>query len=154
MGVRVIKGIYVSVWTQQRHRDLSNSEHGGLICFCWELHREGRTVIDRPKYDAKWIGHNLKRLRLAKKLTVDEVRRYLGVGSVQAVYKYEEGKSYPPADTMFALMQLYEADLYDILCGCDQRPCIPEMVVTKAQWRSRMSRCIYFCGIYVGRMAG
>ena len=111
-------------------------------------------MIDRPKYDAKWIGHNLKRLRLAKKLTVDEVRRYLGVGSVQEVYKYEEGKSYPPADTMFALMQLYEADLYDILCGCDQRPCITEMVVTKAQWRSRMSRCIYFCGIYVGRRAG
>jgi hypothetical protein len=30
-------------------------------------------------------------------------------------YKYEKGKSYPQADTMFALMELYEANLYDII---------------------------------------
>lgn len=79
-------------------------------------------MINRPKYDAKLIGRNLKRLRLAKKITVEEVRRYLQLGSVQAVYKYEEGKSYPPADAIFALMQLYEADLYDIVCGCERNP--------------------------------
>lgn len=61
------------------------------------------------------IGSNLKKLREAKNLSVDEVREYLCLGSVQAVYKYEKGKSYPQADTMFALMQLYDADLYDII---------------------------------------
>ena len=69
----------------------------------------------RPEYDMQLIGSNLKRLREAKHLTVDEVREYLCLGSVQAVYKYEKGKSYPQADTMFALMQLYDADLYDII---------------------------------------
>lgn len=77
-------------------------------------------MINRPKYDEKLIGRNLRRLRLAKKITVEEVRRYLQLGSVQAVYKYEAGKSYPPADAIFALMQLYEADLYDIVCGCER----------------------------------
>lgn len=111
-------------------------------------------MINRPKYDAKWIGRNLKRLRIAKKLTVDEVRRYLGVGSVQAVYKYEEGKSYPPTDTMFALMQLYEADLYDILCGSDHRPQVSEMRETKEWRRSRLRRCLDFGREYIGRKAG
>lgn len=74
----------------------------------------------RPEYDMKVIGQNLKRLREAKKLSVDEVREYLCLGSVQAVYKYEKGKSYPQADTMFALMELYEANLYDIVTNYEE----------------------------------
>ena len=58
---------------------------------------------------------NLKRLRENKELTVEEVREYLRLGSVQAVYKYERGESYPQADTMFALMQLYGASVEDIV---------------------------------------
>ena len=69
----------------------------------------------RREYDLETIGRNLRRLRKAKNLTVDEVREYLRLGSVQAVYKYERGSSYPQADTMFALMELYEANLYDII---------------------------------------
>ena len=69
----------------------------------------------RPEYDIKVIGQNLKRLRSAKHLSVDYVREYLRLGSVQAVYKYENGKSYPQADTMFALMELYGASLHDIV---------------------------------------
>ena len=70
----------------------------------------------RPEYDMKIIGRNLKRLRENKNLSVDEVRKYLQLGSVQAIYKYENGTNYPQADTMFALMQLYDADLCDLVC--------------------------------------
>lgn len=69
----------------------------------------------RPEYDLKVVGQNLKRLRSEKNLSVNDVREYLRLGSVQAVYKYENGKSYPQVDTMFALMELYEANLYDIV---------------------------------------
>ena len=70
----------------------------------------------RPEYDLKVIGENLKRLRKAKSLSVDEVREYLRLGSVQAIYKYEQGKGYPQTDTMLALMELYDAELSDIIC--------------------------------------
>ncbi|MCR5747039.1 MAG: helix-turn-helix domain-containing protein, partial [Lachnospiraceae bacterium] len=69
----------------------------------------------RPEYDMHVIGRNLRRLREANKLSVEEVREYLCLGSVQAVYKYESGKSYPQTDTMFALMELYGADVHDII---------------------------------------
>ena len=69
----------------------------------------------RPEYDMSLIGKNLRRLREAKNLTVEDVREYLCMGSVQAIYKYEQGKGYPQVDTMFALMQLYGADLNDII---------------------------------------
>ena len=69
----------------------------------------------RPEYDMKIIGSNLKRLRKAHNLTVEEVRDQLCLGTVQAVYKYERSAGYPQADTMFALMELYEADINDIV---------------------------------------
>lgn len=84
---------------------------------------EGEALKYRPEYDSKVIGENLRRLREEKSLTVDEVREYLRLGSVQAVYKYEKGKSYPTADTMFALMELYEANLSDITCKHEDCAC-------------------------------
>ena len=71
-------------------------------------------MMYRPEYDMEVVGKNLKRLRENNALTVEEVREYLRLGSVQAVYKYERGESYPQADTMFALMQLYGASVEDI----------------------------------------
>jgi transcriptional regulator with XRE-family HTH domain len=68
----------------------------------------------RPEYDLSVIGKNLRRLREEHNLTVENVREYLCLGSVQAVYKYEQGKGYPQADTMFALMELYHASMQDI----------------------------------------
>lgn len=78
-----------------------------------EYREEGEMTI-RPEYDLKIVGQNLKRLRKAKNLTVKNVRDYLCLGSVQAIYKFESGKGYPQTDTMFALMELYDASLYDI----------------------------------------
>ena len=46
-------------------------------------------MMYRPEYDMEVVGKNLKRLRENKELTVEEVREYLRLGSVQAVYKYE-----------------------------------------------------------------
>ena len=39
----------------------------------------------RPEYDRNLIGKNLRRLREAKNLSVEEVKEYLRLGSVQAL---------------------------------------------------------------------
>lgn len=71
----------------------------------------------RPEYDLRVVGANLRKLREAKHLSVEYVREYLMLGSVQAVYKYERGLSYPQADTLLALMDLYDAAPEDIIRG-------------------------------------
>lgn len=81
----------------------------------------------RPEYDMKLIGKNLRCLRERKNLSVDEVRKYLCLGSVQAIYKYESGKNYPPADAMFALMELYGASVYDITREHDAKWYMPSV---------------------------
>ena len=66
---------------------------------------------NRPEYDLKVIGRNLRRLRKEHHYTAEEIRDFLQLGSVQAVYKYERGLSYPQTDAMFALMELYDVGL-------------------------------------------
>lgn len=72
-------------------------------------------MLNRPEYNPKVIGRNLKRLRLSKSLTVEDIRKYLHLGSVQAIYKYENGQSYPQADALLALMQLYGVGVADLI---------------------------------------
>lgn len=69
----------------------------------------------RPEYDFQTIGRNLARLRKARNLSVEDVRAYMMLGSVQAVYKWERGDSLPQADTLLALMQLYNVNNIEIL---------------------------------------
>lgn len=69
----------------------------------------------RKDYDMKVIGGNLRKLRIENGYSIEEIREFLCLGSVQAVYKYELGSSYPPGDTLLALMEIYHADVYDII---------------------------------------
>ncbi len=68
----------------------------------------------RPEYDPKVIGRNLRRLREKKNLSVNDVSKYMYL-SPAAIYKHEEEKGFPKSDTLLALMDLYEADLHDII---------------------------------------
>lgn len=68
----------------------------------------------RPEYDPKVIGRNLRSLREKKNLSVNDVSKYMYL-SPAAIYKHEEGKGFPKSDTLLALMDLYEADLHDII---------------------------------------
>ena len=77
----------------------------------------------RPEYNNKLIGKNLRKCRQAKNLSVEQVREYLRLGSLQAIYKWEEGRGYPQTDTMFALMELYEIGLQDLLCEEEKEIC-------------------------------
>lgn len=69
----------------------------------------------RPEYDFKVIGRNLKKLRLANHLTVEQVRAYMQLGTVQSIYKWERGDGLPQADSLIALMQLYGANRIEMI---------------------------------------
>ncbi len=74
-----------------------------------------------PFFDIKVVGQNLRRLRKENNLSVKQVRDYLGLESVQAIYKYENGKGYPQVETMFALMKLYNATIEDIITTYNEK---------------------------------
>ena len=71
----------------------------------------------RPEYDFKVIGNNLKKLRLENHMSVEEVRSYMQLGTVQTIYKWKRGDGLPQADTLLALMQLYGSDRVQMITG-------------------------------------
>ena len=75
---------------------------------------------DRLEYDKKIIGENLRQCRIAGNFSVEEVRQYLQIGSLQAIYKWEEGRCYPQADNLLALMELYKVGWEELVYGKDK----------------------------------
>lgn len=71
----------------------------------------------RTEYDPVKLGKNLKHCRLLNHLSIEDVRKYMRLGSKQAVYKWEAGASIPPGDSMLALMELYHATVKDLVEG-------------------------------------
>ena len=74
----------------------------------------------RREYDFQTIGKNLKKLRLKNNMTVEEVREYMQLGTVQAIYKWERGDCLPQADSLLALMELYGVNRIDRITGVSE----------------------------------
>ena len=71
----------------------------------------------RREYDFHVIGSNLKKLRIMNNMTVEYVREYMQLGTVQAIYKWERGDCLPQADSLLALMELYGVSRIDRVTG-------------------------------------
>lgn len=84
--------------------------------------------MDFPVLDAKATGARIKELRTARHLKVEEVARFMGFESVQAVYKWQRGDSLPTIDNLYALSHLFRTSVDDILRGNrekDESPSLP-----------------------------
>lgn len=73
--------------------------------------------MDYPILDVKATGARIKELRKAHHLKVEEVARFMGFESEQAVYKWQRGDSLPTVDNLYALSRLFETSVDDILRG-------------------------------------
>lgn len=75
--------------------------------------------MEYPTLDIKATGERIKKLRTEHKLTVEEISAYMGFESVQAVYKWQSGKSLPTVDNLFALSRLFGVPIENILVEAD-----------------------------------
>lgn len=76
---------------------------------------------ERPEYSLSKTGKRLRYLRKSKGFSVEEVRRYMKLGSYQAIYKWELGQCFPAANNLLALAQLYEGNPTELLVKEDLR---------------------------------
>lgn len=70
-----------------------------------------------PILDPKATGARIKELRMAHHLKVEDIARFMGFESEQAVYKWQRGDSLPTVDNLYALSRLFETSVDDILRG-------------------------------------
>ena len=75
--------------------------------------------MERPHFDIVASGARMKEIRKQRKISVKQVREYMGFESTQAVYKWEAGKCYPQADNLLGLAILYNVSPMELLVDED-----------------------------------
>ena len=73
--------------------------------------------MEYPVLDAKATGARIKELRKEKHIKVEEISRFMGFETDQAVYKWQRGESLPTVDNLYALSKLFGTTIDDILQG-------------------------------------
>lgn len=73
-----------------------------------------------PTIDLTATGKNIIKLRKARGLTVKDIQKFFGFEEPQAVYKWQQGKSLPTVDNLFALSVLLGVPMEAILVSTNQ----------------------------------
>ncbi len=73
--------------------------------------------MEYPIVDMVATGKRIRELRIARNLKVDDISRFMGFESGQAVYKWQRGESLPSVDNLYALSTLLGTTVDDILIG-------------------------------------
>lgn len=70
-----------------------------------------------PIIDKRETGINMRRIMDQHKLTVKDVQQFLGLGSAQSIYHWLNGISLPTIDNLYALSELFQVPMDDLICG-------------------------------------
>ena len=70
-----------------------------------------------PLINKRETGTNLRRIMDARGITVRDVQQYLGLGSVQSIYHWLNGISMPTIDNLYALSELFQVTIDEIVRG-------------------------------------
>ena len=68
-----------------------------------------------PVIDLVATGNNIRRLRMERGLTVRDLQSYFGFEEPRAIYKWQKGESLPTVDNLYALGNLLEVPMDQIL---------------------------------------
>ena len=75
-----------------------------------------------PVIDLTATGENIRRLRIERGLTVRDLQKYFGFEEPQAIYKWQRGQSLPTVDNLYALGNLLEISMDEILVPVRNQP--------------------------------
>ncbi len=70
-----------------------------------------------PVINKQATGNRLHTLMESKGITARDIQDYLGLGCVQSVYRWLSGKSMPTIDNLYALSELFQVSIDNIICG-------------------------------------
>ena len=70
-----------------------------------------------PLIDKRETGINLRRIMDDHNVSARDVQEYLGLGCVQSVYRWLDGISMPTVDNLYAMSQLFQVSIDEMVCG-------------------------------------
>lgn len=70
-----------------------------------------------PMINKRETGVNLRRIMDRQKMTVKDVQQSLELESIQSIYHWLNGISLPSIDNLYALSELFQLPMDDLICG-------------------------------------
>ena len=70
-----------------------------------------------PVINKRETGLRIRKIMDEKDFSVKDVQAYLGLGSVQSVYHWLNGISMPAIDNLYALSELFQIPIDEMICG-------------------------------------
>ena len=89
-----------------------------------------------PTIDLRETGINLQRIMDKRGITPKTIKEFLNLGSVQTIYNWCNGLNMPTVDNLYALSQLLQITIDEIICG-NRTPIMPERVIVLKDTRER-----------------
>lgn len=72
-------------------------------------------MIDIPVIDMCKTGQNIVHYRKQQGLSVKDLQNIFGLASLNAIYKWQKGKSIPTVDNLIILSALFKVPIDDII---------------------------------------
>ncbi|MCI8297966.1 MAG: helix-turn-helix transcriptional regulator [Lachnospiraceae bacterium] len=70
-----------------------------------------------PQIDIYKTGQNIKHIMGMRGMAVKDVQEYLGLAAVQSIYHWFAGRCLPTVDNLYALSELLDVPMDDLVCG-------------------------------------
>ncbi|MBQ8316454.1 MAG: helix-turn-helix transcriptional regulator [Lachnospiraceae bacterium] len=70
-----------------------------------------------PLINKRETGIRLRQIIDRLGFSARDVQEYLGLGCVQSVYRWLDGHSMPTVDNLYALSELFQMPMDEIVCG-------------------------------------
>lgn len=70
-----------------------------------------------PVINRRETGVNLRRIMDQRQLSVKDVQESLELESIQSIYHWLNGVSLPTIDNLYALSELFQLPMDDLICG-------------------------------------
>jgi len=81
-----------------------------------------------PTINLRETGLNLHRIMDKRGITPKDIKEFLNLGSIQTVYNWCNGLNMPTVDNLYALSQLLQVPIDEIICG-NRKAIMPEPIV-------------------------
>ena len=89
-----------------------------------------------PTIDLRETGINLQRIMDKRGITSKTIKEFLNLGSIQTIYNWCNGLNMPTVDNLYALSQLLQVSIDEIICG-NRKAIIPEPIIIIENPRTR-----------------
>ena len=95
-----------------------------------------------PTINLRETGVNLHRIMDKRGITAKDIKEYLNLGSIQTVYNWCNGLNLPTVDNLYALSQLLQVPIDEIVCG-NRKAIVAEPIVIIDNPRTRRLYAYY-----------